>query len=90
MFPDQLDGANVLLYTDRGSYGAVADSGGGEGWPVVYLAVCAYPGDGGVYLFLCGDGYEVITDSLYTSVEECLSARGQGVTWRKKEEFLRD
>ena len=84
MFPDCLDNANVLFHTDRGNYGTIARTSGGAGWQVAYLAVCAYPDSQGVYLFFCDERYDVMTDSLYTSLEECLSSR-QGLCWHRKE-----
>ena len=83
MFPDQLDNANVLYYTDRGHYGTIDTPSGEVGEEVAYLAVCTYPGSGGVYLLFCDSRYEVITDNLCDAIEDCLNARREAV-WHRK------
>ena len=82
-FPDRLDNAEVLFYTDRGRYGTIDTPTGKTGEAAAYLAACVYPGGGGVYLFLCNERYEVITDSLYDTIAECLTAR-RGIVWHRK------
>ena len=84
-FPDILDGAAVLEFSDRGNYGTVE----GDGRAVRYLAVCQYAWDIRYYLFLCagrGCGYDVITDDLCESLESCKAsaARFGDVVWHKK------
>ena len=84
-FPDILDGAAVLEFSDRGNYGTVE----GDGRVVRYLAICRYAGGTRYYLFFCagrGGGYDVITDDLCESLESCKAsaARFGDVVWHKK------
>ena len=39
-----------------------------------YLAICKYKDSNGYYLFMCNDEYEVETDLLMDSIEECMNA----------------
>lgn len=84
-FPNVLDGAVVLEYSDGGNYGTIE----GDPREIRYLAVCRYGGDPGHYLFFCtgsDGGYDVVIDDLFGSVEECRAsaARFGDVVWHKK------
>ena len=65
MFPDYLDGAKVLEYTDLGHFGFITDYDE-DSTPIEkeirYLAICQYSGDETVYLFSCDEDHSVIFD----------------------------
>lgn len=65
MFPDYLDGARVLEYTDPGHFGFITDYDE-DNTPIEkeirYLAICQYIGQDAVYLFSCGKDHSVIFD----------------------------
>ncbi len=71
MFPKELDGAKVLYYTDKQDFGTVLYSDGTVADHVCYLAICAYEGHTGYYLFLCDVHQEVIADDLWDTIEQC-------------------
>ena len=51
-----------------------------------YLAICQYPKDDRYYLFCCDENYEVVSDMLYNSVEECMAIASQykeNIVWNK-------
>ena len=65
MFPDYLDGAKVLEYTDAGHFGFITDYDDDDNpyeREICYLAICAYTGDPSRYLFYCDRYFEVISD----------------------------
>lgn len=65
MFPDFLDGAKVLEYTEAGHFGFITDYDD-DGNPcereIRYLAICAYTGNDTYCLFYCDEDFEVISD----------------------------
>ena len=65
MFPDYLDGARVLEFTEKGHLGFITDYDD-DGNPfereVRYLALCAYTGNEKCCLFYCDADFEVISD----------------------------
>lgn len=62
MFQNTLDNAKVLYYTD----GNVADY-------IKYLAICKYQNrKEEYYLFRCDENFEVVGDSVWNSIEECM------------------
>lgn len=73
MFPDFLDGAKVLEHTKAGHFGFITDYDD-DGNPyergIRHLAICAYTGHDGYYLFSCDEDFEVISDSLWDSAEQ--------------------
>ncbi len=71
MFPKKIDGAKVLYYTDKDDFGVVACEDGSNAEYICYLAVCQYDNDTRYYLFLCDEKYEVVTDDLCDSIDEC-------------------
>ena len=79
-FPDTLDNAQVLFYTPKGDYGKLLYDDGTIVAHFAYLAICKYPGDSGFYLFMCNENYEVETDDLYNSINECMEAKSVGNT----------
>ena len=65
MFPDYLDGARVLEYTDPGHYGFITDyddSNTPIEKEIRHLAICQYTGDDALYLFSCDRDHNVIFD----------------------------
>ena len=90
MFPDYLDGARVLEYTNKGHFGFFTDYDEHDN-PVVkeicYYAVAHYPdGTGSFYIFSCAENFEVLCDgSLYT-LEQCKACQDlpEGTVWYKK------
>jgi len=87
MFPEKLDGADVLFYTEKGDYGTVNDTNGKICDYVSYFAVCSYSSDKNkYYLFLCDECFDVITDWFCDSVEECMqiaSNHSREIVWHK-------
>lgn len=84
-FPDQLDHADVIEFSDAGEFGTIQ----GDDQEIEHFAICQYEGDRGYYLFYCagrGAGFDVITDSLEKSIEECkrIAAQHGEVVWHKK------
>ncbi len=71
MFPKTLDDATVLFYTEKGNYGAVNSATGEVSDRVYFLAICKYENANEYYLFGCDENYDVVSDSLWGSVEEC-------------------
>ena len=72
MFPKTLDGAQVLFYTHQNNYGVIRYTTGAIAHFVQYLAICKYENDTSYYLFACDADCEVVGDSLWGSVEECM------------------
>ena len=86
MFPDFLDGAKVLEHTKAGYFGFITDYDD-DGTPyereVRYLAICAYTGHDGYYLFSCDEDCDVVSDSLWDSVEQIKESDPE-VLWLEK------
>lgn len=73
MFPDFLDGAKVLEYTEPDHFGFITDyddDGNPFAREIRYLAICTYTGDPAIYLFYCDDDYCVITDDCSNRTED--------------------
>ena len=77
MFPSQLDGANVLFYTDKGNYGVVKYETGKIAHSIFYVAICQYNNDKDYYLFSCDESFNVVADSVWSSLEQCFSIAKQ-------------
>lgn len=71
-FPTMLDNASVLYYTPENCYGEVYYTTGELAENIRYLAICKYEDDASFYLFGCNADYEVVSDSPWMSVEECM------------------
>ena len=87
IFPDKLDNADVLFYTEKDDYGTVNYTDGRIYEYVKYLAICFYSNDSGYYLFLCNDKYDVIQDDLCDSVEQCkqlANSRKKDIIWKER------
>jgi len=72
MFPKVLDHARVLYYTPEDCYGGVYYSTGELAEHICYLAICKYENDSAYYLFGCNMNHEVVSDSPWESVDECM------------------
>lgn len=71
-FPKMLDNARVLYYTSENCYGEVYYTTGELAEHIRYLAICKYENDTAYYLFGCNADREVVSDSSWQSVEECM------------------
>lgn len=86
MFPEKLDNANVLYYTPKDNYGYIYYDNGEIADHINYLAICKYANQKEeCYLFKCDENYEVVGDSLWSSIEECMkvanSSYGGNIIW---------
>lgn len=89
MFPDNLEGAKVIEYTERGNYGFVVDPWNDEKKmkkEVCYIAICRYEDGEGFNVFWCDEEYRVLQDWLWSSVEECkqMHEEAEDALWYKK------
>ena len=71
-FPKVLDNACVLYYTQQDYYGTVRYTTGENADYIRYLVICKYEKDAQYYLFGCNAEYEVVSDSPWESVEQCM------------------
>ena len=86
MFPIKLDGAIVLYYTLQDDYGYSIFPNGKIADYYHYLAICKYSKDDKYYLFCCDENYEVVSDTLHDSIEECMVIASQykdNIVWNK-------
>lgn len=88
MFPNYLDGAKVLEYTEKEDYGDLTDYDENDipiEKEISYFAICRYE-TGGYYLFSCDCQYEVLNDSYFDTIEQCKSCRKlpPNTAWYKK------
>ncbi len=70
MFPEELDGAKVLHFTDKADFGPLEEEGKSDR-AISYLAIAQKPGDPACYLMLCDAAYAVIADHCFPAVEWC-------------------
>lgn len=75
MFPRELNGADVLFYTDKADYGELEEEGK-DARAIAYLAIAKKPGDPAYYLMLCDADYGVIADHSFPAVEWCKTMAG--------------
>ena len=74
MFPQILDNAKVLYYTPKDDYGKIYYPNGEVADYIKYLAIAKYSNDKEeYYLFRCDENFEVVGDSVWKSVDECMS-----------------
>ena len=91
MFPDFLDGAKVLEYTEDGHFGLITDyDEGGKPFEreIRYLALCAYTGDTNYYLFYCDGGFDVISDFFGDTIAGFKSSCPDAVWYTKNPPYL--
>ena len=84
-FPDRLDNADVLEFSNLGNWETIR----GDDRIVRYFAICQYPGDSKYYLFFCAGqeyDFDVIIDDLEESIDICKERVSQygDVIWHKK------
>ena len=90
MFPDYLDGAKGIEYTQRGSYAVTVDPWDDENpeteKEICYVAICQYEGSEGFNVFWCDAEYHVLQDSLWYSIAECKQIHKEtaNAIWFKK------
>lgn len=89
MFPNYLDGARVLFYSQKDVFGKVNYSTGEKYSDIKYLAICRYGNNKEYYLFSCNEDFEVVGDFSFDSVEECKevagnSNKGKDIIWTEK------
>ena len=75
MFPRELEGAEVLLYTDKADFGELEEEGK-NARAIAYLAIAHKQEDPACYLMLCDADYSVIADHSFPSVEWCKTMAG--------------
>lgn len=73
-FPNELDGAKVLYYTERATFEPVYFPGGEIAHNVSYLAICKYDNDDEYYIFHCDESLDVVADDCFHDVEICKKA----------------
>lgn len=94
MFPNVLDGAEVLYYTPCDDFGEIYWDNGEIAHHVKYLAICKYPNkENEFYLFRCDEQYEVVGDALWDSIEMCMgvanSSHGGKIIWIENNDYYR-
>lgn len=89
MFPTEIDGAKVLYYTPQDNYGAIKYPNGEVADYFRYLAICRYSNDARYYLFCCNESYELASDSVWDSLDECMnvaaSSYKENIVWHQAE-----
>lgn len=93
MFPQELDGAKVLYHTPKDDFGEIYYTTGEIAEYVKYLAICQYADKTDeYYLFQCNEDFEVVGDSPWESIEQCMavgnSSYGYEVMWIEAENTL--
>lgn len=71
-FPKLLDNASILYQTPENCYGEIYYTTGELAEQILYLAIYKYENDTSYYLFGCNADQEVVSDSPWKSVEECM------------------
>lgn len=89
MFPAALDGAQVLYYSSQGHYGVIRYTTGEIADHIRYFAICQYKDDESYYLFGCNEDYEVVSDTIWNSMNECMKAAvscyTENIVWHRAE-----
>ena len=91
MFPDYLDGAKVLEYTEAGHFGCIMDyddNGKPYEREICYLAICAYTGQQSLCLFYCDQSFDVISDFSGDTVAGFKSSCPEAVWHMKKPPYF--
>jgi hypothetical protein len=87
MFPEELDGAKVLHFTDKADFGVLEEEGQRDR-TISYLAIAQKSGDPAYYLILCDAAYAVIADHRFPAVEWCKTMaemRYPDIVWNEME-----
>lgn len=89
MFPIELDGAKVLFYTLQDEYGAIKYPNGESADYYRFLAICKYANSDEYYLFCCNEKYEVVSDTVWDSIDKCMDAAAssysKSIVWYRTE-----
>jgi hypothetical protein len=98
--PAQIDGANVLLWTDalattRPTGRTTHRVKGQVIGPAGALAICQYDGDAQFYLFYCDENWNVRTDTAHGSLIDAkeqaeFEYEGVSQTWRGRADAPRE
>ena len=91
MFPDYLDGAKVLEYTEAGHFGFITDYDDEDNpyeREIRYLALCVYTGDANCFLFYCDENFEVISDFCGDTIAGFKSSYPRSVWLEKHPPYL--
>jgi len=67
-----LDGAKVLMLSEKGHYGSIQVLNSEESIKVCFLAICQYENNSTFYLFLCDENLSVEQDTDFKSFEEAV------------------
>ncbi len=78
-FPDTLNSAKVLFYTPKGNYGDVIFNDGTKSH-ISYMAICRSDRNSGFYLYKCNENYQIESEDLFNSIDECMKAKTVGGT----------
>ena len=87
MFPEELDGAKVLHFTDKADFGVLEEEGQRDR-TISYLAIAQKSGDPAYYLILCDAAYAVIADHRFPAVAWCKTMaemRYPDIVWNEME-----
>ena len=86
-FPNELDGAKVLYYSDRGVFEPVYYPRGEIAHNVSYLAICKHDNDEDYYIFHCDESMDVVADNCFHSLDVCKRYIDQyDIVWRKQKD----
>ena len=85
---DRLDGANVLMISDKGSYYYIKTLGSDDdGVEICYFAICRYDNDSKIFLFSCDENMSVEGDSDFDHINEAVecaeSWSGTPIKWTR-------
>lgn len=87
-FLQTLDGAQIVFFTPKDDFGEVYYVTGEVADYIKYLAICRYScSKEEYYLFGCDENCEVVSDSVWGSIDECMgvagSSHGGDILWIK-------
>lgn len=68
---EEIDGAIVMKFTETDDFGSI-EYEDGEKIDIVTLAICNYNNKEEYYLFACDKDFNVLGDTLHSSVEEAM------------------
>ena len=81
-FPNELDGARVLLYAVLENPETLYYTDGSVWCEIYYYAVCKYEKYKYFYLFECTKDFSVEADSAWESIEECKNeVKNRNIKW---------
>ena len=87
-FPDRLDNAKVLFYTEENDFGVLRYTTGEIAARYRFLAICKYDKEDIYYLFKCNGQFEVEMDQDYHTLDACMRSvaemYGKEISWIEK------